>query len=119
LRDLVNTLISASNKKYVKNDKLLSNKVILLLNCSSEVGGFTDNVNALLTFCEQKNVNIKYILNGNITDTQPPKFQLERATLYSKWKPIMTWKGGKKTNKKQKKHRNTQKRNNKRRTLRK
>ena len=116
LRDLVNKLISDANEKYCKSGMLIPDKVILLLNASSAVGGFTENVNNLIDFCEKKNVKIKYILNGEIQDGEPAKFMLERAVMYKKWKPLTRWKGGKTKKSYRTKRRN---KNNKRRTIKK
>jgi len=74
LRDLVAEVLKDNNTRYVQNNKLIDGKIILLIDASSPVSGFENNVNKLLTFCLETNVSIRYLLNGNIIEIVPGTF---------------------------------------------
>ena len=57
LRDLVNNIKTEKLDNYVDDEgKIISNKIFLIKNASSAIGGFEDNVTNLLAFCESNNV---------------------------------------------------------------
>jgi nicotinamidase-related amidase len=72
LRDLVANILTKNTTNYANgNNKLIPGQVILLANCSSPVTGFKGNVDALMEFCNQTGVTIKYVSNGQMVDTDP------------------------------------------------
>jgi len=76
LRDLVSKLILTANQNYTENGKLKKDKVILLINGSSPAEGFNANVVALIQFCKEKNVSIKFLSeDGQIQNNQPKSYQ--------------------------------------------
>jgi len=78
LRDLVEKILENKTEGYYNEytKSLNSDKVILLINASSPVGGFEKNVLNLIKFCKQKNVSIKYLSeDGNILDRKPESYK--------------------------------------------
>ena len=75
LRDLVSYILKNETInytiKYANGNKLIPGQVILLENCSSPVTGFEGNVFALMQFCNEAGVTIKYVDNGQIVDVKP------------------------------------------------
>lgn len=79
LRDLVEKILENKLEEYCNNSRriLKSDKVILLINASSPVGSFEQNVVDLIQFCKQKNVSIKFlsedgkILNQKLESYKP------------------------------------------------
>jgi nicotinamidase-related amidase len=104
LRDLVDKLIDDNNDKYVNEGQILTDKIILLINASSPVSGFDDNVTALKNFCKDKNVSIKYLDKGEIVDSKPTEGGKRRNKTSKKSKAT---KKSKKSSKTTKKHRKT------------
>jgi nicotinamidase/pyrazinamidase len=101
LRDLVNKLIDRNNALYVSDGMITPGKIILLRNGSSPVSGFKLNVDELEAYCIEKGVQIKMVdVDGELRDT-------------------ISSGGKRKSRKIQKKRKNTQKRNKKRRTVKK
>jgi nicotinamidase/pyrazinamidase len=72
LRDLIANILKKNTTNYANgNNKLVPGQVILLANCSSPVTGFVTNVDALMKFCNEAGVTIKYVDNGQIVDVKP------------------------------------------------
>lgn len=77
LRDLVNNIKKESVAGYIdENGEIKPNKIYLIKNASSAIGGYKDNVTSLLEFCRSNNVqtvdidDVAVITGGNRRHTR-------------------------------------------------